>query len=127
MQARYVVIDTTSSTNINGALEKAVQLKGYYYSNRKVEMALGKRIIGGNIDWVQHEILLYKLQAFGISGDSYSWIKNYSANRTQFTEVNVTEENCFGIKIDNNGTLEHSNCYNGRFKLNKFVKHFLKS
>ena len=70
-------------------------------------MALGKRIIGGNIDWVQHEIRLYKLQAFGISGDSYSWIKNYSTNRTQFTEVNVTEKNCFAIKIDNNRTLEH--------------------
>lgn len=41
-------------------------------------------------DTVQHDILLYKLQAVGISEDLYSQIKNYLTNRTQFTEVNGT-------------------------------------
>ena len=41
-------------------------------------------------DTVNHEILLNKLQYYGINGMALSWFKSYLSNRTQFTEVNDT-------------------------------------
>ena len=41
-------------------------------------------------DTVNHEILLNKLQYYGINGMSLSWFRSYLSNRAQFTEVNDT-------------------------------------
>jgi len=38
-------------------------------------------------DTVNHEILLYKLNNYGIRGTSYAWFKNYLTNRKQFVSL----------------------------------------
>ena len=40
------------------------------------------------LDTLNHEILLYKLRYYGISGVALDWFNNYLANRTQYTELN---------------------------------------
>ena len=39
-------------------------------------------------DSIPHNILLKKLQAFGIAGGLYHWIENYQTNRKQHTQIN---------------------------------------
>ncbi len=39
-------------------------------------------------DSISHPVLLRKLQEFGVSGNIWSWIKNYLANRHQVTVIN---------------------------------------
>ena len=41
-------------------------------------------------DTVDHEILLAKLEHYGISGSPLKWIKNYFLNRKQFMQFNET-------------------------------------
>ena len=52
-------------------------------------------------DSVNHEIIKKKLQAFGISGNIYSWIVDYLSNRKQLTVVNgvqsTIESVSFGV------------------------------
>ena len=38
-------------------------------------------------DTVNHEILLYKLDNYGIRGVVYQWFKSYLSQRRQFTSV----------------------------------------
>ena len=35
-------------------------------------------------DTVNHEILLYKVEFYGIRGIAFKWFRNYLSNRTQF-------------------------------------------
>ena len=44
-------------------------------------------------DTVDHDILLYKLQHYGIRGHAYNFFKSYLTNRKQFTYVNGTTSN----------------------------------
>ena len=39
-------------------------------------------------DTVAHNILLYKMQHYGIRGIALEWFKSYSKERKQFTKVN---------------------------------------
>ena len=39
-------------------------------------------------DTVNHEILLYKLQNYGIRGTAFQWFKSYLSNRKQYTNIN---------------------------------------
>ena len=39
-------------------------------------------------DTVDHKILLYKMEHYGIRGSALQWFKSYLSNRQQFTEVN---------------------------------------
>jgi hypothetical protein len=50
-------------------------------------------------DSVCHPILLQKLQALGISGDIWLWIKNYIQNRKMSTIVNGTKSNSCQVKF----------------------------
>jgi len=45
-------------------------------------------------DTVNHELLLYKLQNYGIRGIAYHWFKSYLCNRQQFTVINNVSS-CF--------------------------------
>ena len=60
------------------------------------KMALDKNLVVGIVfvdfrkafDSISHHILLHKLQASGIAGDLWSWIKDYLSDRSQVTFVN---------------------------------------
>jgi hypothetical protein len=41
-------------------------------------------------DTVQHDILLKKLEKFGITGNAHSWFKSYLSNRLQAVDINGT-------------------------------------
>jgi len=64
--------------NIREELDKGNSVLGIYLDLSKA------------FDTVSHEILLYKLQYYGIRGLSNQWFKNYLENRTQLTYVNNT-------------------------------------
>ena len=44
-------------------------------------------------DTLNHEILLSKLQACGITGTAHQWITNYFRNRIQFVQTGNTKSN----------------------------------
>lgn len=48
---------------------------------------------------IPHDILLYKLQSFGISGNIHCWIRNFLSNRYQTTVVNGSKSKpiTFGV------------------------------
>ena len=52
-------------------------------------------------DMVDHEILLNKLQHYGIRGKALDWIKSYLSNRSQYVSINgtnsTTKELNFGV------------------------------
>ena len=39
-------------------------------------------------DTVNHKILLQKLDAYGVRGESNKWVEDYLANRQQFSTIN---------------------------------------
>jgi len=45
-------------------------------------------------DTVNHDVLLYKLQNYGIRGIAYRWFESYLCNRQQFTVINNVSS-CF--------------------------------
>ena len=49
-------------------------------------------------DTIDHNILLLKLQKYGIRGIPYTWFSNYILNRQQFVKVNNTYSNTLPIK-----------------------------
>ena len=61
------------------------------------DLTNGKYVAGIFIDFskafdtVDHDILLYKLNHYGIRGHALEWIKSYLKNRKQFTMVNGVE------------------------------------
>lgn len=60
----------------------------------KAQLANGNFIATAFIDFrkafdsISHDVLLKKLQAFGITGDLYHWIENYLMCRKQYTLIN---------------------------------------
>ncbi len=49
-------------------------------------------------DTVDHSILLYKLEHYGIRGEPLEWFKSYLTNRKQFTVVNNQQSSTKNIK-----------------------------
>ena len=49
-------------------------------------------------DTVNHNILLYKLEHFGIRGVVLEWFKNYLANRQQIIKYKLTVSNGLTMK-----------------------------
>ena len=64
----------------------------------------GKYVAGLYIDFskafdtVDHDILLYKLNHYGIRGDALEWFKSYLKGRNQYTVVNGTDSDQQDIK-----------------------------
>ena len=50
-------------------------------------------------DTVNHEILLDKLQYYGIRGTAYNWFKSYLTNRKQCTEIGNLQSKLDNIKM----------------------------
>ena len=49
-------------------------------------------------DTVPHEVLSYKLQAVGITGNLRQWIMDYLSERTQYTEINGSRSETAQVK-----------------------------
>ena len=49
-------------------------------------------------DTVPHEVLSYKLQAVGITGNLHQWIMDYLSERTQYTEINGSRSETAQVK-----------------------------
>lgn len=50
-------------------------------------------------DYIFHHVLLNKLQAVGVAGDLWCWIKDYLANRYQATVVNGFQFETIPVKF----------------------------
>ena len=48
-------------------------------------------------DIVDHNILLNKLEHYGIRGLAFSWIQSYLTNRTQYVSINNTNSTCINV------------------------------
>ena len=48
-------------------------------------------------DTVDHQILIKKLQYYGIDGTALEWFKSYLSNRKQYISSQVVSENCLDI------------------------------
>ena len=51
-------------------------------------------------DKVDHNILINKLEHYGIRGLAFSWIQSYLTNRTQYVSINDTISTCINVKCD---------------------------
>ena len=64
----------------------------------------GKKVLGiyfdlqKAFDCISHDILLTKLENYGIRGPMHDWLKNYLHNRKQYTIVNNVSSNIASIK-----------------------------
>ena len=50
-------------------------------------------------DMIDHEILKFKLQAAGLSGDVHNWLVNYLSNRQQYVDINGTNSTLRIVEI----------------------------
>ena len=63
-------------------------------------------------DTVDHEILIRKLEHYGINGKNLSWFKNYLTNRKQYIQYDSNNNN--DIKKNNNNN--NNNNINSKFE-----------
>ena len=49
--------------------------------------------------YISHHVLLNKLQAVGVAGDLWRWLKDYLANRSQATVVNGFQSETLPVKF----------------------------
>jgi len=49
-------------------------------------------------DTVDHDILIQKMQSYGIIGNELKWFRSYLTNRTQYCYTNGKLSNCQTIK-----------------------------
>ena len=69
--------------------------------------ALDKNLVVGIVfvdfrkafDSISHHVLLQKLQGVGVSGDLWSWIKDYLTNRSQVSIVNSCRSESMPVKF----------------------------
>ena len=48
-------------------------------------------------DTVNHNILLMKLEHYGIRGTSLDWFKSYLSDRKQYVSINGSNSNCLNV------------------------------
>ena len=70
----------------------------------KIQKALDKGsfacgvFLDQSFDTVNHEILISRLEHFGVQGTSLDLFKNYLNNRTQFTSINNSPSDTLNVK-----------------------------
>ena len=66
-------------------------------------------------DCVDHEILLHKLQHYGIRGKVCKWLESFLTNRTHYVEIN-------GIRSDSYTVVSHIYTYDRAQNILNFVQ-----
>ena len=56
-------------------------------------------------DTVEHDILLSKLEHYGIRGLANEWFKSYLSNRKQYVSINGYDSNLADVKFDVQGSV----------------------
>ena len=70
-------------------------------SFEKEEYRLGVFIdLSKAFDTVDHQILIKKLQYYGIDGTALEWFKSYLSNRKQYISSQDIPENCLDVICD---------------------------
>ena len=70
---------------ITGSFEKGEYTTGVFIDLSKA------------FDTVDHQILIRKLQYYGIDGTALEWFKSYLSNKKQYTSSQDVSENCLDI------------------------------
>ena len=73
--------------NILNALEKGEYVLGLFLDFSKA------------FDTVKQQILLKKMEYYGVRGIAYAWIKSYLSNRKQYVEYNSCKSSCKGLSF----------------------------
>jgi hypothetical protein len=47
---------------------------------------------------IDHDLLLAKLELYGLRGISYEWMRSYLTDRSQFVEIHHMDQNTLKIK-----------------------------
>ena len=79
------------------ALTQFLQSVVYSLDNKKSSIGVFLDLSKA-FDTIDHSILLYKLNHYGIRGVPHSWIKNYLSNRQQFVCINSTKSHLKTIR-----------------------------
>ena len=68
------------------------------YRPNKQQFRAKQLTLGVFIDFVDHKILLKKLEINGIVGKNLKWFKNYLNNRKQYIQINNEEKKLLLVK-----------------------------
>ena len=70
-----------------------------YNTFNEKKYTLGVSIdLSKTFDTVDHEILLKKLELYGVKGTVLNWFKSYLTNRKQYIEIENQKTDCLNIK-----------------------------
>ena len=85
-----------ASHSINHALVSMAEAIKNSLGNRKFGCGIFIYLYKG-FDTVNHDILLMKLQHYGIRGTTLDWLKSYLSDRKQYFLVNPSNSSCLNI------------------------------
>ena len=82
----------------NLVFKETIQLNTSYFNLHEIlQASLKKGNIHLEFDTVDHQILIKKLQYYGVDGTALEWFKSYLSNRKQYISSQDISENCLDI------------------------------
>ena len=82
----------------NLVFKETIQLNTSYFNLHEIlQASLKKGNIHLEFDTVDHQILIKKLQYYGVDGTALEWFKSYLSNRKQHISSQDISENCLDI------------------------------